>query len=241
MDPLLALAQRHNLTVIEDAAQAIDSYYNGRPLGGMGDFAAFSFHETKNIICGEGGMLVVNEQGPAARAEIIWEKGTNRAAFFRGETDKYNWVDIGSSFLPSELTAAFLWAQLENLESIQSKRLSIWNAYAEELAPLQQLGKLKLPYIPEYATNNAHMYYVVTADLDERTALINALKADGYRAVFHYQSLHQSPFYKDRHDGRTLPNSDRYSDCLVRLPMYFELELDTVRNIAKTIRNFYNG
>jgi dTDP-4-amino-4,6-dideoxygalactose transaminase len=241
MDPLLALAQRHNLTVIEDAAQAIDSYYNGRPLGGMGDFAAFSFHETKNIICGEGGMLVVNEQGPAARAEIIWEKGTNRAAFFRGETDKYNWVDIGSSFLPSELTAAFLWAQLENLESIQSKRLSIWNAYAEELAPLQQLGKLKLPYIPEYATNNAHMYYVVTADLDERTALINALKADGYRAVFHYQSLHQSPFYKDRHDGRTLPNSDRYSDCLVRLPMYFELELETVRNIAKTIRNFYNG
>ena len=241
MDPLLALAQRHNLTVIEDAAQAIDSYYNGRPLGGMGDFAAFSFHETKNIICGEGGMLVVNQQGPAARAEIIWEKGTNRAAFFRGETDKYNWVDIGSSFLPSELTAAFLWAQLENLESIQSKRLSIWNAYAEELAPLQQLGKLKLPYIPEYATNNAHMYYVVTADLDERTALINALKADGYRAVFHYQSLHQSPFYKDRHDGRTLPNSDRYSDCLVRLPMYFELELETVRNIAKTIRNFYNG
>lgn len=241
MDPLLDLAKRHNLIVIEDAAQAVESRYKGRPLGGLGDFAAFSFHETKNIICGEGGMLVVNGPSAEARAEIIWEKGTNRAAFFRGETDKYNWVDLGSSFLPSELSAAFLWAQLEHLEQIQQKRLAIWDTYDQLLRPLEESGKVHVPFIPDYAENNAHMYYLVAASLEERTALIDALKQEGYRAVFHYQSLHESPYYRDRHDGRSLPNARRYSDCLVRLPMYFELETESATAIAETIRRFYGG
>jgi dTDP-4-amino-4,6-dideoxygalactose transaminase len=241
MDPLLALARRHNLLVIEDAAQAIESRYKGRPLGSLGQFAAFSFHETKNIISGEGGMLAVNDPAGAGRAEILWEKGTNRAAFFRGETDKYNWVDIGSSFLPSELTAAFLWAQLEHLEQIQAKRLAIWNTYFEGLRELEQQGRVALPRVPEYASNNAHMFYLVTDSLEQRSALIDALKAAGYRAVFHYQALHESPFYRDRHDGRALPQALRYSDCLVRLPMYYELDLDTVASIAEAVRSFYNA
>ncbi len=241
MDSLLDLARQHSLMVVEDAAQAIESSYKGRPLGGLGDFAAFSFHETKNIICGEGGMLVINNRQRTERAEIIWEKGTNRAAFFRGETDKYNWVDIGSSFLPSEITAAFLWAQLEHLEGIQRKRLAIWNTYFEELQPLAIQGKVRLPFIPEYATNNAHMFYLVTENLAERTALIDTLKEAGYRAVFHYQALHESPFYRDRHDGRPLPNALKYSDRLVRLPMYYELEPETVRSIARVVIRFYQG
>jgi dTDP-4-amino-4,6-dideoxygalactose transaminase len=239
MDPLLALARKHNLLVVEDAAQAIESTYKGRPLGGLGHFAAFSFHETKNIISGEGGMLAVNDPAGAGRAEILWEKGTNRAAFFRGETDKYNWVDIGSSFLPSELTAAFLWAQLEHLDQIQAKRLAIWNTYFEGLRELEQQGRVALPRIPDYASNNAHMFYLVTESLEQRSALIDALKTAGYRAVFHYQALHESPFYRDRHDGRALPQAMRYSDCLLRLPMYYELELDTVASIAEAVRNFY--
>jgi len=241
MDPLLALALKHQLLVVEDAAQAIESRYKGKPLGGLGHFAAFSFHETKNIISGEGGMLVVNDPSGTDRAEILWEKGTNRAAFFRGETDKYNWVDIGSSFLPSELTAAFLWAQLEHLEQIQAKRLAIWNTYFEGLRELEQQGRVALPRIPEYASNNAHMFYLVTESLEQRTALIEALKEAGYRAVFHYQALHESPFYRNRHDGRELPQAMRYSDCLLRLPMYYELDLDTVQRIAACVRKFYYG
>ncbi len=241
MDPLLALAHKHQLLVVEDAAQAIESRYKGKPLGGLGHFAAFSFHETKNIISGEGGMLVVNDPSGTDRAEILWEKGTNRAAFFRGETDKYNWVDIGSSFLPSELTAAFLWAQLEHLEQIQAKRLAIWNTYFEGLRELEQQGRVALPRIPEYASNNAHMFYLVTESLEQRTALIEALKEAGYRAVFHYQALHESPFYRNRHDGRELPQAMRYSDCLLRLPMYYELDLDTVQRIAACVRKFYYG
>jgi dTDP-4-amino-4,6-dideoxygalactose transaminase len=239
MDPLLDLARRHNITVIEDAAQAIESRYKGRPLGGLGHFAAFSFHETKNIISGEGGMLVINRPDQAARAEIIWEKGTNRSAFFRGETDKYNWVDLGSSFLPSELTAAFLWAQLESLERIQQKRILLWETYAQELGILAERGLARTPYLPDYATNNAHMYYLVCGSLDERDALIAHLKAQGYRAVFHYQALHASPYYRDRHDGRELPWAMLYSDRLLRLPMYFELEEDAVRQMAGAVRAFY--
>lgn len=228
MDAIMELAAKYNLFVVEDAAQAIDSYYTGKdglqkPLGSIGHLAAFSFHETKNIISGEGGMLVVNDPQFAQRAEIIWEKGTNRSAFFRGEVDKYGWVDVGSSFLPSEIVAAFLWAQLEHLEEIQNKRKFIWNQYWEGLQTLQEKGVLKLPVVPDYATNNAHMFYVVCQNLEHRTALIEGLKKENIQAVFHYLSLHKSPFYNQKHDGRDLPNTDFYSDTLVRLPMYYEL------------------
>jgi dTDP-4-amino-4,6-dideoxygalactose transaminase len=240
MDAIMDLATKYNLFVVEDAAQAIDSYYIGKdgiekPLGGIGHLAAFSFHETKNIISGEGGMLVVNDPQFAQRAEIIWEKGTNRSAFFRGEVDKYGWVDVGSSFLPSEIVAAFLWAQLEYLKEIQNKRKSIWNQYWEGLKPLQEKGILKLPLVPEYATNNAHMFYVVCKNLDHRTNFIDALKKENIHAVFHYLSLHKSPFYQTKHDGRTLTKSDFYSDTLVRLPMYYELEERDIKLIIQLI------
>jgi dTDP-4-amino-4,6-dideoxygalactose transaminase len=242
MDAIMDLATKYNLFVVEDAAQAIDSFYIGKdgikkPLGGIGHLAAFSFHETKNIISGEGGMLVVNDPQFANRAEIIWEKGTNRSAFFRGEVDKYGWVDVGSSFLPSEIVAAFLWAQLEHLEEIQNKRKSIWNQYWEGLKPLQEKGILKLPIVPDYATNNAHMFYVVCQNLEHRTALIEALKKENIYAVFHYLSLHKSPFYQTKHDGRTLTQSDIHSDTLVRLPMYYELADNDLTRIIKIIKN----
>lgn len=238
MDTIMALSSKYNLYVVEDAAQAIDSYYIGndgvkKPLGGIGHLSAFSFHETKNIISGEGGMLVVNDAIFAQRAEIIWEKGTNRSAFFRGEVDKYGWVDVGSSFLPSEIVAAFLWAQLEHLEEIQNKRKAIWNQYWEGLQPLKEKGILKLPIIPNYATNNAHMFYVVCNSLEQRTALIEGLKNENIHAVFHYLSLHKSPFYEYKHDGRELSQSDFYSDTLVRLPMYYELQENDVKQIIQ--------
>lgn len=239
MDVLLDLAKRRNLLVVEDAAQAIESFYKERPLGSMGTFGAFSFHETKNIIAGEGGMLTINDASYIARAEIIREKGTNRAAFFRGEVDKYNWVDVGSSFLPSEIVAAFLYAQLENIKAIQSRRLELWTLYEELLTPLRDEGRLQLPVVPKYATNNAHMFYVVCGDISERTGLIAHLKGHGITSVFHYLSLHRSPFYEGRHDGRPLPNADRFTDCLLRLPMFFELTADNVRYIAATILSYY--
>lgn len=239
MDPIVAIAKKHNLFVVEDAAQAIDSFYKGRALGTIGHFSTFSFHETKNIISGEGGLLGVNDERFVNRAEIIWEKGTNRAAFFRGEVDKYGWVDVGSSFLPSEIVAAFLYAQLENLESIQNRRKAIWNAYWEGLQPLAEAGQVQLPTIPDYASNNAHLFYLVCKDVEERSALIAHLKAANIMAVFHYLSLHKSPFYKDKHDGRELPNTDRFSDCLLRLPLFFELTDVEVDYIVETIKQFY--
>lgn len=245
MDKILEIAKKYNLFVIEDAAQAIDNYYistNGekKALGSIGHFAAFSFHETKNIISGEGGMLVVNDKNFIKRAEIIWEKGTNRSAFFRGEVDKYGWVDIGSSFLPSEIIAAFLYAQLEHLNAIQEKRLHIWKLYYEGLKELEKKGYYKLPIVPTYSTNNAHMFYLVCNNLDERTRLINHLKNNGIQAVFHYISLHKSPFYHDKHDGRELPNSDRFTDCLVRLPMYYELTIEQVNFICDKVKEFFS-
>lgn len=240
MDTIMDIAKKHNLLVVEDAAQAIDSYYKKRPLGGIGHLAAFSFHETKNIISGEGGMLVINDDRFIRRAEILWEKGTNRAEFFRGEVNKYGWVDIGSSFLPSEIIAAFLWAQLENLEQIQEKRESLWNKYYDLLTPLANKNTFTLPFIPDYATNNAHMFYLVCSNLEERTQLISTLKSEDILAVFHYLSLHSSPYYQDKHDGRFLPNCDHYADCLVRLPLFYELEEKDVIKICETIKNFYN-
>jgi dTDP-4-amino-4,6-dideoxygalactose transaminase len=200
MDKIMDIAKRNDLFVVEDAAQAIDSVYTGndggrRPLGSIGHLAAYSYHETKNIISGEGGMLVINDEQYNNRAEIIWEKGTNRSAFFRGEVDKYGWVDIGSSFLPSDIIAAFLFAQLENLEKIQNRRKLIWAAYYKALLPLAEKGFFKLPFIPGYACNNAHMFYIVCNSLDERTKLVEHLKKSGIMAVFHYQSLHKSEFF----------------------------------------------
>lgn len=235
MDAIMDIAKRHNLLVVEDAAQAIDSYYKGRPLGGIGHLAAFSFHETKNIISGEGGMLVVNDERFIRRAEIIWEKGTNRAEFFRGEVNKYGWVDTGSSFLPSEIVAAFLWAQLEHMDQIQDKRKAIWNKYYEALKPLADAGKFTLPVLPEYATNNAHMFYLVFPDLAKRTDFIAKMKAQDVLCVFHYLALHSSDFYKANHGNRALPNCDRFADCLVRLPMYYELDDAKIQTIVGEI------
>jgi dTDP-4-amino-4,6-dideoxygalactose transaminase len=223
MDKVMAIANRYDIAVVEDAAQAIDSYYKGRPLGGIGNLGAFSFHETKNIIAGEGGMLTVNDCQYADRAEIIREKGTNRSAFFRGEVDKYGWVEVGSSFLPSDIIAAYLYAQLENISAIQLRRKAIWTRYWNSLSSELPRFGIQLSKIPEWATNNAHMFYLVCGDLPQRTALIAALKEAGVLAVFHYLSLHSSPYFETLHDGRDLPVSNRFSDCLVRLPMYYEL------------------
>lgn len=239
MDSIMAIAEQYNLLVVEDAAQAIDSYYKVRPLGSIGHLAAFSFHETKNIISGEGGMLAINDDRFVRRAEIIWEKGTNRAEFFRGEVNKYGWVDTGSSFLPSEVIAAFLWAQLENLKEIQTKRIEIWNTYYEKLKPLADKGCFKLLDIPDYASNNAHMFYLLCRSLSERTELIKHLKANGILAVFHYLSLHSSEYYKDKHDGRPLPNCDRFADCLVRLPLFYELGKTDINQIVESIKTFF--
>lgn len=237
MDRIMEIANKHNLIVVEDAAQAIDSYYKDRPLGAIGHLSAFSFHETKNIIAGEGGMLCINDERFIRRAEIIWEKGTNRAEFFRGEVNKYGWVDTGSSFLPSEVIAAFLWAQLEHLDEIQSRRKHLWELYHSNLSSLALLPNslIALPGLPEYATNNAHMFYLVCNSLEERTALIKHLKDNGVLAVFHYLSLHSSPYYQARHDGRALPECDRYADCLVRLPMYYDLKDEEVLEICDLI------
>lgn len=242
MDKIMDIANRHNLFVVEDAAQAIESYYKGKPLGGIGHFGCFSFHETKNVTAGgEGGLLVVNDERFIRRAEIIWEKGTNRAEFFRGMVNKYGWVDTGSSFLPSEINTAFLWAQLESLETIQARRKEIWNKYYEGLKDLAAKGCFTMPDIPEYATNNGHMFYLVCRSLEERTKLIAYLKDQGVGAVFHYLSLHLSDYYKEHHVGviPNLPNCDRFADCLVRLPMFFELSLEDVDRIVMVIRNFF--
>lgn len=239
MDKIVAIAQKYNLFIVEDAAQSIDSYYKGKALGTIGHLSAFSFHETKNIISGEGGMLGINDERFIKRAEILWEKGTNRAEFFRGEVNKYGWVDTGSSFLPSEIIAAFLFAQLENLAGIQEKRKSIWEQYYDGLKDLEKKGKVQLPIIPDYATNNAHLFYLICKDLDERTKLIEHLKANGINAVFHYLSLHKSPYYNAKHNGRKLPNCDKYADCLVRLPLFYELEKEQIKIINDKIKEFY--
>jgi dTDP-4-amino-4,6-dideoxygalactose transaminase len=239
MDPIIGLAQKHDLLVVEDAAQAVDSWYKEKPLGSIGNLAAFSFHETKNVISGEGGMLVVNDGRFEKRSEIIREKGTNRSAFFRGEVDKYGWVDIGSSFLPSDIIAAFLYAQLENIDDIQARRKRIWNLYFDGLRILEKRGMARMPHLPSYATNNGHMFYMVCENLAERSRLIEYLRHRGILAVFHYQSLHESPYYRDKHDGRKLSFSEMYSDCLIRLPLYYELDDSSVEQVVEAILSFY--
>ena len=242
MDRIMEIANKHNILVVEDAAQAIDSYYKGKPLGSIGHLAAFSFHETKNIIAGEGGLLAINDERFIRRSEILWEKGTNRSEFFRGEVNKYGWVDTGSSFLPSDVIAAFLWAQLENLDMIQNRRKDIWNQYYKGLKELEDKGMVKVPEIPAYATNNAHMFYLVCRSLEERTALIKYLKGNGILSVFHYLSLHLSEFYTQNYKNiPSLPRCDKYADCLVRLPMFYELNNETIKFIIEKINSFFTS
>lgn len=242
MDRIMEIANKHNILVVEDAAQAIDSYYKGKPLGSIGHLAAFSFHETKNIIAGEGGLLAINDERFIRRSEILWEKGTNRSEFFRGEVNKYGWVDTGSSFLPSEVIAAFLWAQLENLDMIQNRRKDIWNQYYKGLKELEDKGVVRVPEIPEYATNNAHMFYLVCRSLEERTALIKHLKGNGILSVFHYLSLHLSEYYTQNYKNiPSLPFCDKYADCLVRLPMFYELNNETIKFIIEKINSFFTS
>ena len=244
MDKIMSIANKHGIIVIEDAAQAIDSYYiskdgTRKALGSIGHLSAFSFHETKNIISGEGGMLCINDDRFIQRAEIIWEKGTNRSQFFRGEVDKYSWVDTGSSFLPSEIISAFLWAQIENMRDIQDKRIKIWNRYYEGLSNFEPVSikKPKLPLVPEYATNNAHMFYLVCDNVDDRTKFIQHLKDKGILSVFHYLSLHKSSYYEKYSTRKSeLPNSDMFSDCLVRLPLFYELTDEQVEYIINMIK-----
>jgi dTDP-4-amino-4,6-dideoxygalactose transaminase len=240
MNAIMRLSHRYKIPVVEDAAQAIDSFYEGQPLGSIGDLGAFSFHETKNIISGEGGMLVINNPDLVARAEIIWEKGTNRAAFFRGEVDKYGWIDIGSSFLPAETVAAFLYSQLEHLDDIQHQRKAIWQQYYDGLQSLAQQGYFQLPSVPSYATNNGHLFYLVCRDLEERSELIQYLRQQSIHPVFHYLSLHQSNFYKQKHDGRILENCDKFAERLVRLPLFYELQSSQINYIIEQIHRFFS-
>jgi dTDP-4-amino-4,6-dideoxygalactose transaminase len=241
MDTIMAIADRHHIAVIEDAAQAIDAYYRDKPLGSIGHLAAFSFHETKNVVSGEGGMLVVNHERYRSRAEIIWEKGTNRTAFFRGEVDKYGWVDVGSSFLPSDVIAAYLYGQLLHLECITSERTGRWMNYYAGLATLESNGRLKRPHLPSYASNNGHVFYIQCKDLSERSALIDHLKAKSIGAVFHYLSLHKSPFFHAKHDGRVLPYADLFADTLLRLPLHLHLTPADQQVILDAITEFYSS
>ena len=237
MDAITAIARRHGLLVIEDAAQAVMSTYRGRPLGSIGDLAAISFHETKNIISGEGGALLVNNPAFAQRAEIIREKGTNRSQFFRGQVDKYTWVDLGSSYLPSELFAAFLCAQMEEADPITARRLALWDKYHQAFAGAESAGKLRRPIVPAHCTHNAHMYYVLLPTLAARTSFIEQMKAAGINCVFHYVPLHSAPAGSTfgRYGG-SLPVTDNVSERLVRLPMWLGLEAHQDRVIESALR-----
>lgn len=236
MDAIMAIAEKHNLIVIEDAAQGIMSSYKERPLGSIGHMAALSFHETKNIISGEGGALLINDPRFATRAEIIREKGTNRSQFFRGQVDKYTWVDIGSSYLPGELIAAFLWAQMEDADEITRRRLAIWNVYHEAFADIEQRGLVRRPVISEACRHNAHMYYLLMNNLQERTDLISHLKVNGIHAVFHYIPLHSSPagkkFGRAAFDYRV---TDTASEQLVRLPLWIDLTAEMVELVTSSV------
>lgn len=240
MDTILDIAKRHNLIVIEDAAQGVMSSYNGKPLGAIGDYGCFSFHETKNYSMGEGGCLLIQNPDKAELAEIIREKGTNRSKFFRGQIDKYTWVEAGSSYLPSDMNAAYLWAQLEMAEKINSNRLASWDRYYELLSTLADTGKIELPYIPEGCVHNAHMFYIKTKDLEERSRLIAYLKENGVSAVFHYIPLHTAPagLKYGRFHGEDIYTT-RESERLLRLPMYYNLSKEDIGYVCDLIHRFY--
>jgi len=240
MDRIMEIARKYNLYVVEDAAQAIDSYYKDRPLGSIGDIGIFSFHESKNIVSGEGGLCIVNREEWIPRAEILWEKGTNRKAFNRGEVNKYTWVDVGSSFLPSELNAAFLYAQLEKLRIIQDKRLQIWNEYHRQLRKLNEKGHIILPRLPQYATNNAHIFFFLTKSRSIQRNLLQYLNDAGIKAIFHYIPLHSSPYFSGKTKSLNLDNTDRYSNTIVRLPLYCELTSKEQDFIVGKIYEYFN-
>ncbi len=240
MDKIMKLAEKHNCMVIEDAAHSIDAFYKSKPLGSFGHLATFSFHETKNITCIEGGMLVVNDPTLVARAEVIYEKGTNRLAFNRGEVEKYQWMDIGSSFTMSNLTAAYLYSQLEQLEEIQKRRKLLWNLYYHLLRPLADDNKIKLPPVSFYGFHNAHLFYFVCNSEKERGELMNYLSEQDIASAFHYLSLHSSPFFKDKYNGLPLLNADKFSDCLLRLPLYYKLKEEDIHSITDKIKLFYS-
>jgi len=241
MDRLKAIADKRGVFLVEDAAQGFDSYYNGKPLGGIGHLGAMSFHETKNITCGEGGLLIINDERFIKRAEIIREKGTNRSAFFRGEIDKYSWVDIGSSFLPSDMLAANLFAQLEQKDDIQQKRIAAWDVYQKALQPLEAKGIVRLPHLPSFATNNAHIFYLICKDLETRSAFISHMKANGVQTPFHYVALHNSPYYIEKHGDRELPLVNVYQNHLVRLPLFAGIETSDVERVCELTLDFFNN
>jgi dTDP-4-amino-4,6-dideoxygalactose transaminase len=240
MDTIMDIAKRHNLLVVEDAAQGVNAFYKGKGLGSIGDYGCYSFHETKNYSMGEGGALLIRDADKTDRAEIIREKGTDRSKFLRGQIDKYTWVDMGSSYLPSEMNAAYLLAELEEADMINNNRLASWNAYYEQLKPLADAGRIELPVIPEECTHNAHMFYIKTKDIEERTALSSFLKQNDILAVFHYVPLHSAP--AGSRFGR-FHGEDKYTtntfERLLRLPMYYGLEPDQVEYITDTIKKFY--
>lgn len=240
MDTICGIAEKYHLSVIEDAAQGVLSTYKGRQLGTIGDYGCYSFHETKNYSMGEGGALLIKDPENIERAEIIREKGTNRSKFFRGQIDKYTWMDAGSSYLPSELNAAYLWAQLEVADKILEDRMNSWKEYYRQLQPLKEAGLIELPFVPENCTHNAHMFYIKTKDLEERQELIGYLKSKGIAAVFHYIPLHSSPAGQKY---GTFSGEDRYttkeSERLLRLPMYYGLEKKQIDYIVKTVNEFY--
>ncbi len=239
MDRIMDIASRYHLRVVEDAAQGLEASYKGRQLGTIGSFGTFSFHETKNITSGEGGMITINDPYKVKAAEIMWEKGTNRAAFARGEVEKYEWVALGSSFLPNELTAAFLQAQLEHIDQIQEKRLQIWNTYFEKLNTPALTDHIALPVIPEYAQHNGHLFYITVKTPDVRSELLKFLLSKEIHAVFHYLSLHNSPYFKPHHGKRQLPNAERYSDTLLRLPFYYSITDTEIEYIVDSIKQFF--
>ena len=236
MNTIMAIAERHGLLVIEDAAQGMLSTYKDRPLGSIGHLAALSFHETKNVISGEGGALLLNDPCWVERAEIIWEKGTNRSQFFRGQVDKYTWVDIGSSYLLSEINAAFLWAQLQEAESITRQRLKTWERYHEVFAELENQGRVRRPVVPPECRHNAHLYYLLLSDLECRTTLLEKLNASGVNAIFHYVPLHSSP--AGRKYGRVhgdLSQTQNLSDRLIRLPLWVGMTMEEVRQVVRIV------
>jgi dTDP-4-amino-4,6-dideoxygalactose transaminase len=240
MDTIMDIADRHGLLVVEDAAQGVHARYKGRWLGTIGHLGCYSFHETKNFSCGEGGALVVNDPAMEDRAEIVREKGTNRSQFMRGQVEKYTWVDVGSSYLPSDMLAAFLLGQIENMEKITGRRGEIFNRYATRLAPLAEKGLIRLPVVPPHCSTNYHMFYLLTADIEERKALIAHLRQAGVHAVFHYVPLHSSPFAESLDlPKKTLRWTEELSDRLLRLPMYFDLTDQDVEDVASAVLDFY--
>jgi len=240
MDTIMEIANRHGLWVVEDAAQGVHARYKGRWLGTLGHLGCYSFHETKNISCGEGGALVINDSTMESRAEILREKGTNRSQFARGQVDKYTWVDVGSSYVPSDMLAAFLVGQIENMEKVTRRRGEIFDRYADMLAPLAERGLISLPALPEHCSPNYHMFYLLTSGIEERTALIEHLRAAGILAVFHYVPLHSSPFAESLGlPQRQLPETEELSARLLRLPMYFDLRDEEVEEVAHAVLNFY--